>query len=63
MSKLGMMMKSVIKIVECLNCDRLTGTYWPRLIGDFKEIHMVTNSIALRVAMRRCPVSLILKLG
>jgi DNA-directed RNA polymerase subunit N (RpoN/RPB10) len=46
--------KALIKIVECLGCDRLTGTYWPRFGSRIQDDTHGTEFDRLRVAMRRC---------
>ncbi len=45
---------ALIKIVECLNCDRLTGTYWPRFGSWIQDDTNGSEYDRLRVAMRRC---------
>ncbi len=45
---------ALLKIVECLNCDRLTGTYWPHFGSRIQADTDGSEFDRLRVAMRRC---------
>lgn len=45
---------ALIKLVECMDCDRLTGTYWPRFGSQIQDDTHGSEYDRLRVAMRRC---------